>query len=132
VAVNTLIQGIDDLRKFGGRVVTFLCTNRLSILDPALQRRAAIVEEFKRPSAEERRQLLKLDLGALNLTDTQIAQLVAATEAKEGHPVWTYSDIRVRLYPGALALAYPDTALNFEHLRSVAAMMRPSPIIEDL
>jgi AAA+ superfamily predicted ATPase len=131
VAVNTLIQGIDDLRKFGGRVVTFLCTNRLSVLDPALQRRAAIVEEFRRPSAEERRQLLKLDLGALNLTDFQISQLVAATEAKNGQPVWTYSDIRTRLYPGALALAYPDHALNFEHLRSVVTAMKPSPVVED-
>ncbi len=84
VAVNTLIQGIDDLRKFGGRVVIFLCTNRLSVLDPALQRRAAIVEEFKRPSAEERRMLLKLDLAALNLSEAQITQLVAATEAKNG------------------------------------------------
>jgi AAA+ superfamily predicted ATPase len=131
VAVNTLIQGIDDLRKFGGRVVTFLCTNRLSVLDPALQRRAAIVEEFRRPSAEERRQLLKLDLGALNLTDVQISQLVTATEAKNGQPVWTYSDIRTRLYPGALALAYPDHALNFEHLRSVVTTMKPSPVVED-
>jgi len=131
VAVNTLIQGIDDLRKFGGRVVTFLCTNRLSVLDPALQRRAAIVEEFRRPSAEERRQLLKLDLGALNLTDVQISQLVTATEAKNGQPVWTYSDIRTRLYPGALALAYPDHALNFEHLRSIVTTMKPSPVVED-
>eukprot|EP01037_Dinobryon_pediforme_P009504 gene9504-9584_t len=42
VAVNTLIQRIDDLRQYGGRVVVFLCTNRLSVLDAALQRRAAI------------------------------------------------------------------------------------------
>ena len=39
VAVNTLIQGIDELRNYGGRVVTILCTNRVSALDPALQRR---------------------------------------------------------------------------------------------
>src|SRR5262249_52940097 len=76
VAVTTLIQGIDELRRFGGRVVTFLCTNRMSVLDPALQRRAAIIEEFKRPSAEERRQLFAMDLAALKLTDPQITQLV--------------------------------------------------------
>jgi len=131
VAVNTLIQGIDDLRKFGGRVVTFLCTNRLSVLDPALRRRAAIVEEFKRPSAEERQQLFKLDLAALGLPEAQIAQLVGATEAKSGQPSWTYSDIRTRLYPGALALAFPDRALAFEHLRSVVSTMKPSPAVED-
>jgi AAA+ superfamily predicted ATPase len=65
VAVNTLIQGIDDLRRFGGRVVTILCTNRAAVLDPALQRRAAITEEFKRPSADERRESFAMDLGAL-------------------------------------------------------------------
>jgi AAA+ superfamily predicted ATPase len=131
VAVNTLIQGIDDLRRFNGRVVTFLCTNRLAVLDPALQRRAAIVEEFKRPAAEERRQLLKMDLAALRLTDTQITQLVTATEAKSGQPSWTYSDIRTRLYPAALALAFPDKPLEFEHLRSVISSMKPSPVMED-
>jgi AAA+ superfamily predicted ATPase len=131
VAVNTLIQGIDDLRRFGGRVVTFLCTNRLSILDPALQRRAAIVEEFKRPTADERGQLFKFDLAALGLSESQIAQLVAATEAKNGQPAWTYSDIRTRLYPSALALAFPDRPLSFEHLKSVVLSMKPSPALED-
>jgi AAA+ superfamily predicted ATPase len=131
VAVNTLIQGIDDLRKFGGRVVTFLCTNRLSVLDAALQRRAAIVEEFKRPTAEERRQLFKLDLAALNLPEAQIAQLVAATDAKSGQPSWTYSDIRTRLYPGAMALAFPDRPLSFDHLKLVVSTMKPSPSVED-
>lgn len=131
VAVNTLIQGIDDLRKFGGRVVTFLCTNRLSVLDPALRRRAAITEEFTRPSPEERRQLFKLDLAALHLTDTQISQLVAATDAKTGQPAWTYSDIRTRLYPAALALAFPNHPLAFEHLRSILSIMKPSPALKD-
>ena len=28
--------------QYGGRIVVFLCTNRLSVVDPALQRRAAI------------------------------------------------------------------------------------------
>jgi AAA+ superfamily predicted ATPase len=111
--------------------MTFLCTNRLAVVDPALQRRAAIVEEFKRPVAEERRQLLKMDLAALRLTENQIAQLVAATEARNGNPVWTYSDIRTRLYPAALALAFPDRPLDFEHLRSVASTMKPSPIVND-
>ena len=130
VAVNTLIQGIDDLRHLKGRVVTFLCTNRLAVVDPALRRRAAIVEEFNRPGAEERRQLLTMDLAALRLTDVQISHLVAATDAKNGEPSWTYSDIRTRLYPAALALAFPDKPLEFEDLRSVVLSMKPSPVME--
>lgn len=131
VAVNTLIQCVDDLRQYGGRIVVFLCTNRLSVLDAALQRRAAIIEEFHRPSDEERRQLLSMDLAALSLSTAQIAQLVAATGSRSGQPTWTYSDIRTRLYPAALAKAYPQAALRFEHLHGVATSLRASPIMED-
>ncbi|MCK1513744.1 AAA family ATPase [Bradyrhizobium sp. 190] len=131
VAVNTLIQGVDDLRQYGGRIVVILCTNRLSVLDAALRRRAAIIEEFKRPSDEERRQLFQMDLAGLNLPETQISDLVAVTGARGSNPAWTYSDIRTRLYPAALAKAYPQQALRFEHLKSVAAALHSSPVMED-
>jgi SpoVK/Ycf46/Vps4 family AAA+-type ATPase len=131
VAVNTLIQGIDDLRRFGGRVVVVLCTNRVTVLDPALQRRAAMIEEFKRPSSEERRQLFAMDLAAINPSKPQLASLVLATDARDGLPGWTYSDIRTRLYPAALAQAFPDLPLQWDHLLAVAGSMKPSPVVED-
>ena len=131
VAVNTLIQGIDDLRRFGGRVVVVLCTNRVTVLDPALQRRAAMIEEFKRPSSDERRQLFAIDLAAINPTKAQLAGLVAATDARNGLPAWTYSDIRTRLYPAALAQAFPASPLHWDHLLAVAELMKPSPVVED-
>ena len=131
VAVNTLIQGVDDLRQYGGRVVVFLCTNRLSALDAALRRRAAIIEEFQRPSDEERRQLFVMDLAGLVLVPAQIAQLVEATAARQGQPGWTYSDIRTRLYPAALAKAYPKQPLRFDNLLSVVTNLRASPIMDD-
>src|ERR1700722_9325906 len=40
VAVNTLIQKIDDVLRFNGRVLVIFCTNRFSVLDPAIVRRA--------------------------------------------------------------------------------------------
>ncbi|MER9819164.1 ATP-binding protein [Mesorhizobium sp. M0129] len=131
VAVNTLIQCVDELRQYNGRIVVFLCTNRLSALDAALQRRAAIVEEFRRPSDEERRQLLSMDLNALGLSSAQIGQLVAATGSKNGLPTWTFSDIRTRLYPAALARAYPKDPLRFDHLYAVATTIKASPVMED-
>ena len=131
VAVNTLIQGVDDLRQYGGRIVVILCTNRLAVLDPALRRRAAIIEEFRRPSDEERRQLFQMDLAGLDLPLTQIAELVAATGARDSLPAWTYSDIRARLYPAALAKAYPQEPLRFEHLKPAAEMLHASPAMED-
>lgn len=130
VAVNTLIQGIDDLRRLGGRVLVILCTNRLPILDPALQRRAAIVEEFVRPTSEDRCQLFSMDLAALGLTEGQITELVAKTDSHSGQPAWTYSDIRTRLYPSALSLAFPHGPLTFNHLVEVLGRLKPSPIME--
>lgn len=131
VAVNTLIQGVDDLRQYGGRIVVILCTNRLTVVDAALRRRAAIIEEFRRPSDEERRQLFAMDLVGLGLAPAQIAELVAATGPHGQFPPWTYSDIRTRLYPAALAKAYPQGPLRFEHLKSVAATLQASPVMED-
>lgn len=131
VAVNTLIQGVDRLRDYGGRVVVFLCTNRLSVLDPAIRRRAAIVEEFRRPDDVERRALFEFDLDGLSLSKSQVAALVAATGEQGDEPDWTYSDIRTRLYPAALSKAYPKSALTFEHLLKAAKAIKPSPVMED-
>ena len=67
----------------------------------------------------------------MGLTPTQFAQLVEATGPRAGHPTWTYSDIRTRLYPAALAKAYPQEPLRFDHLKSVAAILHASPVMED-
>ena len=131
VAVNTLIQGVDELRKYGGRIVVILCTNRLSILDAALRRRAAIVEEFTRPDAAERKELFSMDLEGLRLSEKQLTDLAAATGERNGHPVWTYSDIRTRLYPTAMAKAFPDRPLSYKDLTDSIMAMRPSPVMED-
>lgn len=131
VAVNTLIQGIDGLRRFQGRVVTFLCTNRLGAIDPALQRRAAIVQEFQRPTPDERKQLFAMDLASLELDPTQVKALVDATGSREVGPPWTFSDIRTRLYPAAIARAFPDSSLRIDHLLAAAAVLKPSPVLEE-
>jgi SpoVK/Ycf46/Vps4 family AAA+-type ATPase len=131
VAVNTLIQGIDDIRRLQGRVLVILCTNRAAVLDPALQRRAAVIEEFTRPSEEELRQLFAMDLAALKLKPAEMARLVALTHARDKRPAFTYSDIRTRLYPAALAQAFPDGPLTLDHLLRVAEVMEPSPAVEN-
>ncbi|MEX0619125.1 MAG: ATP-binding protein [Pseudohongiellaceae bacterium] len=131
VAVNTLIQAVDDLRRFKGRVVVFLCTNRVSALDAALQRRAAVIEEFRRPNEKERRALLEMDLAGLTLNTDQFEKLVTATGQHGDQPGWTFSDIRTRLYPAAIAQAFPDRALTFEDLYNLASILRPSPVMED-
>jgi len=131
VAVNTLIQGVDELRKYGGRVVVILCTNRLSVLDAALRRRAAIVEEFTRPDTAERKELFSMDLTGMGLTEKHLTDLATLTGEHNGQPAWTYSDIRTRLYPTAMAKAFPNRPLSFSDLTDSILAMRPSPIMED-
>ena len=132
VAVNTLIQRIDELKRHKGRILVILCTNRLSALDPAIVRRAAIVEEFRRPTDAERRDLFKVDLDGLGFTPADLEALVEATGVQAAHKTpWTYSDIRSRLYPKALAQAYPDSPLTIDHLLAAARTLRPSPVLED-
>ena len=130
-AVNTLIQGIDSLRKLNGKVLVFLCTNRFSVIDPALIRRALIVKKFSRPTSEELRKLFEMDLYDLNLQDSDYKKLVKLTAGKGNTPGMTFSDIRTRLYPSALASACPDEKLSITHLISAAENIEPSPVMEE-
>ena len=129
VGVNTLIQAIDNLRKHGGRIFAILCTNRLAALDAAVVRRAAIVEEFTRPSDMERQELFTKDLADMEISATEIGRLVKATGARDDKPSWTYSDIRTRLYPAAVSLAFPDSPLKIEHFHEAATKLQPSPVM---
>ena len=129
VGVNTLIQSIDNMRKHGGRIFAILCTNRLAALDAAVIRRASIVEEFARPSDKERSELFARDLGDLKFTATEVKKLVDATGPTKMQPGWTYSDIRTRLYPTAVSMAFPDAAITFEHFHQAATELAPSPVM---
>lgn len=129
VGVNTLIQKLDEVRRLHGRVLVFLCTNRFDALDPAIVRRAGRVECFERPDAVERRALFEMDCGGLDLSANCLKELVALTGPDEaaGRLGFTFSDLRTRLLPEALALAYPERALNGEDLLAAARVIKPSP-----
>ena len=129
VGVNTLIQSIDSMRKHGGRIFAILCTNRLAALDAAVIRRASIVEEFTRPTDEERNELFTNDLGDIGFSAAEIKKLVEATSATKTKPAWTYSDIRTRLYPAAVSLAFPNSPLKAEHFHQAVAELEPSPVM---
>ena len=129
VGVNTLIQSIDSMRKHGGRIFAILCTNRLGAIDAAVIRRASIVEEFTRPSDTERHELFIKDLGDMGFSVTDIGKLVKATAATDTKPAWTYSDIRTRLYPAAVSLAFPNSPLTVQHFHQAVAELGPSPVM---
>jgi len=126
-AVNTLIQKIDDLRRFGGRVLVFLCTNRHEALDPAVLRRALVVEQFDRPNDNERRELFEQDLNGAGIAPETLDKLVAHTGPAGNRPGFTYSDLRTRLLPAAVALAFPDRRLTDDDLIAAAKGLEPTP-----
>jgi AAA+ superfamily predicted ATPase len=131
VAVNTVIQRVDDLRRHGGRILVFLCTNRAAALDPAITRRAARVEVFARPDAGEREALLRMDLEGIDISDGVIHKVVDLTGLQKtpARPGFTFSDLRSRLIPEALGHAFPDRALEADDLIRAARDLLPSPVV---
>lgn len=127
VAVNTIIQKVDDLRQHGGRFAVFLATNRVSTLDAAIRRRAAGIETFERPNDVEGLELLKMDLAGLGLPDALFESVANQTGARNGDPGFTHSDFRTRLLPRIVANAYPDHRISQEDIASALAAVKPSP-----
>jgi hypothetical protein len=65
------------------------------------------------------------------LSKVQLEEIVDATGPTKDRPGLTFSDIRTRLYPAALAQVFPDKALTFKQLIDVAKSISPSPVLED-
>jgi len=131
VAVNTIIQKVDDLRRHSGRILVFLCTNRAGALDPAIVRRAARTEQFDRPTDQEREELFRMDLDGLSIKDQTIHELVKLTGPRDDQPSFTFSDLRSRLLPYALCWAFPNRALTADDLVHAAKEVRPSPVAKN-
>jgi AAA+ superfamily predicted ATPase len=130
VAVNTIIQKVDDLRKLGGRLLVILCTNRFAALDPAVVRRASWIEEFCRPGDAEREAVFRMDLTGLGLGEDVLEELVRLTGPSGECPLgFTYSDLRTRLLPAAVARAFPERRLSAGDLLEVARGLKPSPAV---
>ena len=129
-AVNTLIQKIDEIRDLKGRAVVFMSTNRLHFIDEAIVRRAAIIMQYNRPSDVEREQLFRFDLAGVDLSDKEIQELVRLTgpEVNEGLG-YSFSDLRLKLLPEAVAACYPDQKLDYSLLKETAEKIAPSPQI---
>ena len=129
-AVNTLIQKIDEIRDLKGRAVVFMSTNRLHFIDEAIVRRAAIIMQYNRPSDVEREQLFRFDLAGVNLSDKEIQELARLTgpEVNEGLG-YSFSDLRLKLLPEAVAACYPDQKLDYSLLKETAEKIAPSPQI---
>jgi AAA+ superfamily predicted ATPase len=126
--VNALIRGIDDVANARIPCLIIMCTNRLSALDPAVRRRAAVVLEFKRPGVALRRKLLGDQLVGSHLSDREIAALAEVLGEAHGRDYgFTFSDITQRLIPAIILAAYPREKVTGSLALRVASTIQPTP-----
>jgi SpoVK/Ycf46/Vps4 family AAA+-type ATPase len=108
-------------------VLTILCTNRLEAIDPAVQRRAAVIQVFERPTLEQRAALLARLLVGTKLQSGDIDDLARATGDAPGRSYgYTYSDLRQRLVPEITLTAY-RRGIAIDMTLALEAVARTSP-----
>lgn len=129
-AVNTLIQKIDEIRDLQGRAIIFMSTNRLHFLDEAIIRRAAVILEFERPTREERKELFTKSLEGIEFTQNELNELSELTGPEKNNDLGhSFSDIKLKILPEAVALCFPDKPLTFNMLKETIRKIKPSPKI---
>lgn len=69
---------------------------------------------FNRPDAEQRKKVLESFLTGLDVSATQLNELVTLTGLRGSEPGYTYSDLTQRLAPAAVLAAFPHTALTVD------------------
>ena len=127
--VNFLIQELDKLRSEGEwRMLVLMCTNREGVLDAAITRRAMCRLTFNRPTTEEAERVLQMELEGARIGSEDIRKL--AKKMTEGDPGYSYSDIRTRWLPEALALVYPEEALGSEALYQALDAVPATPRVK--
>lgn len=126
--VNAFIRGVDRLAEQHLPVVVILCTNRLSSIDPAVQRRAADVFRFVRPNDAQRRAVLEAPLTEAGFSAAEINKLVNLTGASDSSPVgFTFSDLTQRLLPTLVLDAYPDKPITFRRAVELVGTILATP-----
>lgn len=129
--VNAFIRGIDRLSRGRLPAAVIMCTNRYDALDPAVTRRAADVLVFRRPTEDQRRELIGPKLTELGFTESEVEAIVDATGPGEGGYGFTFSDLAQRLIPAIVLDAYPKSAIRAERAIEIAQGMAPTPPFQD-
>jgi AAA+ superfamily predicted ATPase len=129
--VNAFIRGVDQLAAKRVPAAVVLCTNRLSAIDPAVQRRAADIFAFHRPNGEQRLAVLSGPLSEAGLSGAEIERIVEATGGGRAKPGFTYSDLTQRLLPTLVLDAYPDKAISGARALELAKKIPATPPFRD-
>lgn len=125
--VNAVLRGIDTLRREDLPVLTLICTNRFSALDPALRRRAAAIHVFERPNEQQRNHMFMSLFEGTPLKPEHYETLVRISGPTQDRDYgWTFSDIRQRFASDVLFDAYPQRSIDAERVLSLASTFEPT------
>ncbi len=131
-AVDALIQGLDSFLLHQLPVITIMCTNRLSSLDPAILRRASNIFTFERPSDIQRKALFDMYLSGTDVQKEDIDRLTQSTGPTHIRPYgYTYSDIIRTILPALVVETYPDKPVTFTVLDEILKRIPPTPPMHD-
>jgi len=126
--VNALIRGIDTISNEHLPIIVVMCTNRLSAIDPAVQRRAINIFNFTRPNEAMRLSIFETAFSDCEVKPDQLESLVDATgplgDRKYGY---TYSDIIQRLLPNIVMRFFPLSAIDFTKVTEMAKETAATP-----
>jgi AAA+ superfamily predicted ATPase len=125
--VNALIRGVDDIRHAAAPCMIVMCTNRLHAIDPAVQRRAAAIFEFVRPSEAQLEALVSKYLKGTQLIKAELAEIAVALSTRGRKYGYTFSDVTQRYLPTLLLAAYPDGKITKELALRIAKEVAPTP-----
>lgn len=126
--VNAFIRGVDQIAQKRLPVAIVLCTNRLTAIDPAVQRRAADVFEFNRPNDVQRKAVIETPLKEAGFTASDIQKVVQLTGPANGYSYgYTFSDLTQRLLPTLVLDAYPDKPITVARALQLIAAIKPTP-----
>ena len=129
--LNVLIKQIDHLGRIDKSIAVIMITNRLSVIDPAILRRASLLLSFRRPSTTKELEILFNDLfQGINVSVANLKKLVKYCLAKEVH--YSYSDFIQKVGKQAIIEAISNgTPFSFETYFGKLQQIEPSPLIID-
>jgi SpoVK/Ycf46/Vps4 family AAA+-type ATPase len=126
--VNALIRGLNDLAESNAAAMVILCTNRPDSIDPAIQRRAADIITFSRPSEEQRRAVLKPVFDSFNLSEKTLEAVVKLSGPTNDKDYgYTYSDLKQRFVRNLILQAYPNDPVTDELALKIIKETEPTP-----
>jgi AAA+ superfamily predicted ATPase len=127
--LNVLLKQIDSIAREGYLITVILITNRLSVLDPAIVRRATQIIRFDRPSDEQRGKVFEHIFDGHSLSAKELQQLIHASAPKKDVP-YSFSDLIQKVGKQAIFKAIElDIPFSEKIYLEMLSSINPSPFL---